>query len=963
MTQFALVKAGKAVPFVYEEEAYEGVKRIAEKVAEDVEKVSGCLPACITAEHAAAGVKVFVCTAGCSPVFSKFVSEGKLKAGNLLTDREVYSLQWVEDPFAQDCEQKETILVIAGSDKRGTIYGLFHLSEMIGVSPMCYFGDAVVEKKEEIHLLQNTFFSKQPSVEYRGFFINDEWPAFGNWCLQHFGDVNAKAYDHIFELLLRMKGNYLWPAMWNSSFSEDGPGILNAQLADIYGVVMGTSHHEPLCRAGVEWQNQFASYGTDNTWDFIKNGEAISKFWEDGMRRNRSFENVVTIGMRGEADSKLLSEDATLEDNISVLKKAIIRQHDILRRFCSEDLLKVPRMLAIYKEVETYYYGDSTCEGLKDWDELKDVIFLLSDDNHGNLRAIPTEEERKHPGGFGMYYHLDYHGGPISYEWVNSTKIAKVWEQMSTAYEYGVRKMWIVNVGDLKGVEYPLNFFMDLAYDYEKYGIANPQIIAEYPEKWMRSILGSSISEDLLKKSAEVLTGYVELNAVRRPEYTNADVYHPIHFLEGQRIVERAKQLLTLADEVREALNDDQRIAFESTVYYPAKASLHLHCMNILAGYNHYLAERGVLFANKAAESARTHLHMMEQAVNDFHTFGNGKWNHMMASAHTGFRSWDDYNWTYPTFHMVEPIPCPKAIVSFRHSDRYDLGKHWQNNSFDVTDELSLGKGKRVYIDLDTRGNVGYKYEIICENEQLVFSKTCGIVSCNDEGRDSVTVTRPEEKNVSPVYVPSPTEKDMTVIKVQITYDNGDTTEAKLGITNPGICLNPYIAIDAARFSGKEDTKAGNFLVIPNRGRFKDAVKCQPFGCDFSENTERPSVTYRFFSLQEGTYEMIFELVPANPDHFGGRFSFDFALGGKEITKVYPVKETYTTEYADREWDYGVVNHVRKVKCDVKLTLGENELTIYPGEPGMMLERIIFVLKDRPIGEAYLGPTERMYDK
>jgi hypothetical protein len=268
-------------------------------------------------------------------------------------------MQNIEEPFQNNPTVKNA-LVILGSDKRGTIYGMFHLSEMCGISPMIFWGDVIPKPEKEILIsLNSRILSKEPSVKYRGFFINDEWPAFGKWCFEKYGGVNANAYEKVFELLLRMKGNYLWPAMWRSSFWEDGPGIDNAKLADEYGVIMGTSHHEPLCKAGAEWQNQYKQYSDDSSWNFIKNGAGISQFWKDGLQRSKDFENVITIGMRGENDSKLLGENASLKDNIEVIKKAIITQNQLIKSNTNKDLKEVPRMLAIYKEVEDFYFGET----------------------------------------------------------------------------------------------------------------------------------------------------------------------------------------------------------------------------------------------------------------------------------------------------------------------------------------------------------------------------------------------------------------------------------------------------------------------------------------------------------------------------------------------------------------------------------------------------------------------------
>jgi hypothetical protein len=479
----------------YEESALDGVKRVANTVSEDLLLVTGKKPNVTSILKNCTSERIIIAaTHGNSALTDSFIERKLMSADDISGKRECYLIKVLETPFADFPKIKQALIII-GSDKRGSIYGLFRLSEMCGVSPLVFWGDAVPEKKDKIYLeFENDIVSKEPSVKYRGFFINDEWPAFGKWCSEKYGDVNAKAYDKVFELLLRLKGNYLWPAMWRSSFSEDGPGLENARLADEYGVIMGSSHHEPLCRAGVEWQNHYTQYGNDNAWSFVSNSDAITKFWKDGVLRNKDFEKVITIGMRGENDSHLMGQDATIQDNINVLKKAINVQHQLIKEIFNTELKHIPRMFAIYKEVEDFFFGAEGSDGLRDWDGIKDVILLLSDDNHGLLRAIPQPHDKPHSGGYGIYYHFDYHGGPYSYEWLNHTNLAKAWEQLTMAYEYGIREMWIVNVGDIKGNEYPLSFFMDLAYDYTKWGISRLDSAAEYTKQWITVQFGNAIS-------------------------------------------------------------------------------------------------------------------------------------------------------------------------------------------------------------------------------------------------------------------------------------------------------------------------------------------------------------------------------------------------------------------------------------------------------------------------------------
>lgn len=299
----------------------------------------------------------------------------------------------------------------------------------------------------------------------------------------------------------------------DDSFSLDGPGLASAQLADEYGIVMGLSHHEPCLRHGEEYskvRGQDSIYG--DAWDFRTNRDGITRFWEDGLRRNGQFENVITMGMRGERDSVLLGDDASLEGNIALLKKVIHTQNELIRKNVCPDLHTVPRMLALYKEVEPFFYGSEDVPGLKEDRELEDVIFLLCDDNHGWLRTLPDEDMRRHPGGYGMYYHFDYHGSPVSYELTNSTWLPQVWEQMTAAYEYGIRRLWIVNVGDLAFQELPLSYFMDLAFDYDTWGISAPDAATGYIRSWIQRQFADSFTAADQEVLLQVIRAYTGMN-------------------------------------------------------------------------------------------------------------------------------------------------------------------------------------------------------------------------------------------------------------------------------------------------------------------------------------------------------------------------------------------------------------------------------------------------------------------
>lgn len=961
MKFFDLCTEKRTADILTEPSAYPGVKRVAGCVAEDLQLVTGCRPRIIEDVRECHGKTViFAATVGQSPLAEELIQAGKLDVTGIAGKREVYSVQVAEAPFAQNPEIASA-LVIVGSDKRGTIYGLFRVSELCGVSPLVYWGDVMPGKKETVTLhFAEPYVSKEPSVKYRGFFINDEWPAFGKWCTEHFGGVNAKAYEKVFELLLRLKGNYFWPAMWRSSFSEDGPGIENARLADEYGVIMGTSHHEPLCRAGVEWQRKYGQYGDDSTWSFLSNGDAITRFWEEGLLRNKAFENVITIGMRGEDDSKLLPEDATLNDNIEVIKKAVRTQNQLIKKHINENLADVPRMLAIYKEVEDYYYGDETCEGLRIWDELKDVIFLLSDDNYGNLRGLPDENDLKHPGGFGMYYHFDYHGAPVSYEWQNSSRLSKTWEQMTTAYEHGVRDMWIVNVGDLKGVEYPLHYFMELAYDYEKWGISDLHSAETFAARWVEQQFpgaGKEQKQELL----EVLEGFCKWNGARRPEGMNADVYHPVHFNEGEHVWHEVNGLIEKADRLKKNLPAECINAYESMIYYPAVTSLNLILMNIEAGGNKELAKRGSMAANPLLISIEKRIQKDWTLIEEYHGLMDGKWCHMMDSAHNGFRVWDDNNWTYPAPNRVIPLPCAKILVSFRGSDAYNLGRHWQDGAPICNDAFTRPDTESITIDIDSRGAVDFDYEILCDKEWLHFSQEKGHVNACAEGHAGVVLTCDRDKL---------TGSEQAALKIQFHFANGEeklallTVKAdKLRNEYPGCFVEKqgYIAIHAEHFAAKEDVDGAGWQKVAQLGRETSAVKCFPVTKNWSDEERKPALEYAFAACEEGNYRLAFYFAARNPAQRGGRMHFSFAVNDGEAVRLPMVREDYYTEWRNAEWNAGVMNNARVVTTSAFVRKGENRLLFYAGDSGIILEKIVLYPEKTVLPDSYFGPQESYY--
>lgn len=494
---FPMVADGAAAPLWLDAADWAGVLRAAGDLRADIQRVASVQPNLSTAPLGSppSNRLVIIGTVGKSKAIDALIASGKLNAGDLKGKWESFVIATITAPLPG----VEQALVIAGSDKRGTIYGIYEISEQLGVSPWYYWADVPAQKRAAVHILPGRHASGEPVVRYRGIFLNDEEPALGPWAREKFGGVNSKMYVHVFELILRLRGNYLWPAMWGKAFNEDDPK--NPGLADEYGIVMGTSHHEPLMRAQQEWTKRKRTVG-NGEWNYATNREGLTNFWREGIARNKAYENLYTIGMRGDGDEPMV-KGGDMNANLKLLEEIVAAQRGLLARAVNPDVARVPQVWALYKEVSDYYD-----HGMKVPD---DVTLLWCDDNWGNIRRLPTEEERKRAGGAGIYYHFDYVGGPRSYKWINTNPLPKIWEQMSLASEYGANRVWIVNVGDLKPMELPIEFFLRMAWNPK--GISKDGI-AGFTRRWAEREFGPEHADEI----ADIVSRYAKFNAWRKPE-------------------------------------------------------------------------------------------------------------------------------------------------------------------------------------------------------------------------------------------------------------------------------------------------------------------------------------------------------------------------------------------------------------------------------------------------------------
>lgn len=956
-----------------EQSAFPGVIRVTEKVAHDVELVSGKKPQILvekeipeTLESSGEDWTIIAATKGKSSFLKKLEEAGSAELKELEQKRECYA--WIFPEIKN--RTKSNLLVIAGSDKRGTIYGLFHLSEMLGVSPFVDWCGLMPPKQEKIELREDmACISKEPSVRYRGFFINDEWPAFGNWCNHNFGGFNAKAYDHVFELLLRLKGNYLWPAMWSARFADDGPDLLNAELADEYGIIMGMSHHEPCLRQGEEYKylrGKNSVYG--DAWNFRTNREGITKFWEDGLKRSGKFENVITVGMRGEADTAIMGKNATLEDNIQLLRDVLKTQKKLIQERVNPDLTKVPRMIALYKEVEEFFYGDEKTKGLMGAEELEDVILMLCDDNYGNLRTLPTEEMRKHAGGYGMYYHLDYHGWPVSYEWINSSYLPKIWEQMSMAYDFGVRELWMVNVGDIATQEFPLSFFLDMAYDFDRWGSRALNCTQEYTRKWVRQQFGS-VEEETQDTIADILEQYTKIIHRRRPEALNPETYHPVQEKESSRIFEEEEQLLKKLQDVYETIektNPQNLSAFIALVYYPAFGTMNLVKMQILAGWNHYYANLGAVCANDYVDEVERCMEQDRKAVEMYHQMDQGRWYGMGMSQHIGFTHWNEDECRNPVVMRVIPLKKRSILVAADGTAQHAEGSPWLDNTMKLKDFLNPDC-TRASVTLYSRSDLKAEYKVLKNPGWLSVEPMEGWL-------DGVS-----QKKV---------RLNLTLIKQRLPETNQDTIQDSLEIATPeGKCeitvpvytgnlqdkknvfvdTMGYLSIEAAHYvnsvPGNYKDRQVKFENLQGYGKTNSAMKAFPSDACTVPGQDAPYLEYQFVLEESGTYEAEFYMQPSNPVTRENQLLYAVRINEEMTETVNAVEKDYQVGDQAEKWAEGVLSQIRRQTVSIKCRAGFNTLRVYHVTPGFVLEKIVIYPMGEKPEESYLGPAETYHGR
>lgn len=913
---FPLSSSGKSAPLCVSSKDYPGVLRIAKLFQIDIRNVTDVEPILSIDKIPAAKEIVLIGTLGKSPLIDKLVQEKKIDVSALKGKWEVFLIQVVEKPLAG----VDRALVIVGSDKRGTIFGMFDISAQIGVSPLYWWADVPVKKHSEIFVLPGKYIQEEPKIKYRGIFINDEAPAFSGWTIEKFGGFNHKVYEKVFELILRMKGNYLWPAMWGRAFYDDDPE--SPKLANEYGIVIGTSHHEPMMRAHDEWRR----YGS-GAWNYETNEKALKEFWKEGVQRMNAYESVVTVGMRGDGDEPM-SEGTAIE----LLEKIIADQRKILEEVTGKDASKTPQMWALYKEVQEYYD-----KGMRFPD---DVTLLFCDDNWGNIRKLPKLEDKPHSGGYGIYYHFDYVGGPRNYKWLNTSPISRTWEQMNLAYRYGVKDLWIVNVGDIKPMEFPIQFFLDYAWNPEKIGAESLQ---EYTKVWAEEQFGEKYAEDI----ADIISKYTKYNARRKPELLAPDTYSLINYREAETVVSDYNKLAERTEKIYEAIPSEYKDAYYQLVLYPVKACANLNELYFTVAKNKLYAKQGRAAANELAEKVKELFAKDAEIANYYNkVMAGGKWNHMMDQIHIGYIYWQQPSKsTMPEVEEIKTSDDADMGVMVEGSEKWWPGEKGET----LLPEFDVYNQQTFYIEIFNRGKNSFNYTINAEASWLKITPKQGKVAKEVRALVSVDWKKvPTGRQKIPITITGPNNNKAIVYAVINNPETPKREQLKGFIESNG-----YVSIEAENYTKAIESGTVKWQVIPDLGRTSSAVT--PFPVTAKSQTpgeNSPHLQYQMYLFNSGEVKVEIYLSPTlnfcNTE--GLRYAISFDDEKPQIINIHKNKTL-------QDWEESVRSNITIAvsKHNIKKP-GEHVLKFWFVDSGIVLQKI--VVDTGNLKPSYLGAPE-----
>ncbi|KAJ7245615.1 glycoside hydrolase family 115 protein [Mycena haematopus] len=959
---FSIASNGKAAPLLLSSDDWPGVQRAAQDFAADIKRVTGTTPTVANVSSSAtsrSSLPIIIGTLGKSSLIDQIVNTTKLDVSSIENTWEAFMTRVVANPLPGI----EKAYLIIGADKRGTIFAMYDHSEQFGVSPWYWWADVPPTQHSALFVTPSGCSHGAPSVKYRGIFLNDEQPALQNWAAEKFTNGTGAAltgspfnhffYTKLFELMLRIKANHLWPAQWSSAFGVDDS--VNQFMADYYGIVMGSSHEEPMLRSiPVEW-NLFGV----GPWDYSVNAAEINAFWLNGTIRGKPYENVWTIGMRGDGDEPITGADA-----ITLLEEITANQTQIFHQvFPGTDVSTIPQVWALYKEVEGYYD-----EGLR----VDDYVTLLwTDDNWGNVRRYPLPSERNRTGGAGVYYHVDYVGDPRDYKWIAGAQISKIYEQMSIAIDRDASTLWMLNVGDLKPYERDTEFFITYGWNATRW---NPDNLDTFVSSWAQREFALSATDAATVTS--IVGNLTRFNARRKPELVNGTTYSLINYREAENMQASWNQLQTASAAIYNKLSAATKPAFYELVHHTVLASANLGNMMIAAGQNNLRASQARLSANALANQVETLFENDFDLETQYHTLLDGKWDHMMDQTHLGYAYWQQ-----PMTNSMPPVTRvqknKQALPGImRISPEGSLAAWPGDNQFQCAamincppPTLNIDQFDPIpnrFIDVGAGGPVPFTFTAVSNSSWLTVSPSHG----------SISPTNTEERVFASVDW-SQLPDGLSFANISFTAMSGTpptTTEYPAFIVAnktsvPGGFKGFVEASGAVAFEAEHATRnnsvAGMFWrILPGLGRTLSGVTPWPrLGNNENNFTAGtgPSLEYDFFTFTDSNSTVTTYVSPSN-NGLGADRPLGFAVqvdsNAPQSNYFYPPAAPGLQPAAWDGLDGFAANSIIAVPNAMTLAPGAHTLKIFMIEPAVVVQKI--VIDTGGVQPSYLGPPESM---
>ena len=899
---FALAATGAAAPIYYSATDAKVVEIAATALASDVNAVTGVQPILSNGSPSAGAVAVFVGTLGKNPAIDAMVAQGKIDVSAVRGKWEAYTAAVVPNPVAG----VSLGLVIVGSDRRGTAYGIFSLSEAMGVSPWVWWGDVKPIAREAIHIAAGSHVEASPVVKYRGIFINDEDWGMKPWASKTFdpaqNDIGPKTYEKVFELLLRLRANYCWPAMHEVTQAFN-VYPQNKVVADNYAIVMGSSHHEPMLRNTSEFDEKKMG-----PWSYFTNRDTVYNFWDQRVASNGIYENLYTIGMRGISDNGL--SGGSKGEQVTKLQEIFADQRQILAKRVNPNPALVPQVFVPYKEVLGLYQM-----GLKVPD---DVTLMWVDDNHGYIRQLSTPEEQKRSGGAGVYYHLSYWGDPQDYLWLCTTPPAVVWEEMMKAFDYNAKRVWIVNVGDIKPGEIGTEFFLELA--------RNPEKFRKFSQReYLRTWVGRTFGPVFANETAEVLDEYYRLNQIVRPEHLNPKESSFSLISNGdenrQRLVDFSA-MVGQADAIYARMPESLQDAFYELVLYPVRGSALMNKKMLLAERSRLWAAQGRASTNTVATAAREAYDKIQSETEIYNLkIAAGKWNRMMSS--------------HPRDREVFKMPATGTLAP-RAGGGFGVAVEGDANAIGTAGSLPAFSryGPRYYfVDVFATGNTAAPWTATTSAPWITLSQSSGTTANDCRINVGVDWSKVPRDNKGTIVISSGAASKSVTVKLFTPPE----IDAK-AIAGAKFEVNGIIRVEAEDFNRSADHGSARWRRIEALGLTGDAMTVLPAtsaGVDPAAIAAKaPVLEYDLFTFSQVAATISMHCLPTQRIHPGRGLRYAVALNDGKPVIVDIQQNEYTAP-----WSANIMrNAAIGVSRHQVVSKGRQTLRLWMLDPGVVAD-------------------------